>query len=110
MLFQETPDSFNRIVLAMIRRVVGQLQSKCELVGKVDNTIHELSASAMVLRPVVLIDNKRGDDRKALTDLIAVNTSRQRPTTHGGQVATQRSIEGTWSETSEVWFVKLLNR
>jgi len=68
MLFQEPPDPFNGVVLAVIGRVVGQFHSESELVDKVDNTIHELSASAMVLRAVILIDNKRRDIRKAFTD------------------------------------------
>ncbi len=65
MLFQETPDTFNGIVLAVIRRIVGQFHGSPETVGKISNTVHELSSPAMVLWPIVLVDNKRRDFRKA---------------------------------------------
>ena len=68
MLFQEAPDAFNRIVLAVVRRVVGQLHRELEVVDKVGDAVHKLGAAAMVFRSIVQIDDQGRHGRIAFTD------------------------------------------
>ena len=68
MLFQEAPDPFNGIVLAVIGRIVGQLDSELEVVDKLGDALHELGAAAMVLRAIVQIDDESSDGWIAVTD------------------------------------------
>ena len=68
MLFQEAPDPFNGVVLAVIRRIVGQFHSQSEVVDKVDDSSHELGAAAMVFRSIIQIEFEGGDSGKAVLD------------------------------------------
>lgn len=52
-IFQDALASLNRIVLAVIRRIVGQADMQAVVVDKVDHALHELSATAMVFWPII---------------------------------------------------------
>jgi hypothetical protein len=55
-MFQNSPDSLNRVVFAVIGRVIGQ--SKVEFMGngKLNHALHELSTTRMILWAIILID------------------------------------------------------
>jgi hypothetical protein len=56
MVFQPTPDALDRVVLAVIGWVVGQVNSDLELVDRFNNPFHKLCATAVIFPSVVLID------------------------------------------------------
>lgn len=53
MLFEDAPTAFNRIVLAMIWRIVEQLNWLANLVCKLDHAVEELGANPAAFRSVV---------------------------------------------------------
>ena len=57
MVFQDPPASFDRIVLAMIRRIVGETNMELRLLNEINHTLHKLSATAVVFRPIIEIDD-----------------------------------------------------
>src|SRR3954447_24762049 len=66
MVFQNAPTPLNWIIFAVIGRVIGQPDGKPRLLHKVDDALHELGTSAVVLRSVIKIEHQRGDVAKAL--------------------------------------------
>ena len=68
MIFQNAPTALNRIVLAVIGRVIGEPHGQPRLLHKRHDALHELGASAMGLRPIIEGNHQRGDVPKAITD------------------------------------------
>src|SRR3954447_2208812 len=66
MVFQNAPTPLNWIIFAVIGWVIGQPDGKPILLHKVDDALHELGTSAVVLRSVIKIEHQRGDVSKAL--------------------------------------------
>jgi hypothetical protein len=66
-MFQDSPDSLNGVVFAVIGRVVGQ--SNVEFVGngKLNHALHELSATRMILWAIILIDEQGFNVAESLT-------------------------------------------
>ena len=61
MIFQNAPAAFDRIVLAMIGRIICQAHRQTIPLREIDHAVHELGAPTMVLRPIIEIDNQGGD-------------------------------------------------
>ena len=57
-VLQDSPAAFDPVVLAVIRRVVGQFQRQLVAVGELDQTFHELRAGTADLRAVVQVDQQ----------------------------------------------------
>ena len=68
MLLQYTPDSFDRVVLAVIGRIVGQLDRHLKLVHELGDPFHKLSPTAMVFGTIVLIDQQSPNVAKPSAD------------------------------------------
>ena len=58
MVFQDAPAAFDRIVLAVVRRIVSQFQRQLISVREFDQSLHELRAGTGDLRAVVQIDQQ----------------------------------------------------
>ena len=58
MSFQNAPASFNRVVFAVIRRIVSASNMQACIVNEGDQTLHELGAAPVVFRPLVEIDHQ----------------------------------------------------
>ena len=69
MLLQYAPKAFNGIVLAVIRRIVNQLERELQLVSELDHAVHELRASAMIFGSIVLEEHQRLYLRELVGDL-----------------------------------------
>jgi D-arabinose 1-dehydrogenase-like Zn-dependent alcohol dehydrogenase len=57
-ILQDAPTAFNQVVLAVIGRVVSQLQDQLVPVGEINETLHELGAGTRDFRAVVQIDQQ----------------------------------------------------
>ena len=57
-VFQDTPAAFDRVVLAVIRRVVRQFQCQLMPIRELDQTLHELRSGTGDFRAVVQIDQQ----------------------------------------------------
>ena len=66
MVLQNAPTALNRIILAVIRWVIGQAHGESRLLHEVDHALHELGASAMVLWSIIEIEYQHADVPKAL--------------------------------------------
>ena len=64
---QNPPTAFDRIILAMIGRVIGQPHAETRLLHKLEDALHELRPPTMVLWPIIQIDDQHADMPKALT-------------------------------------------
>lgn len=67
-LLQYTPDSFDRVVLAMIGWIVGQLDRHLKLIHELGDPFHKLSATAMVFGTIVLVDQQSPNMTKSSAD------------------------------------------
>lgn len=56
MLLQNPPTSLNGVVLAVIRRIVQELNSGADVIAKCHQSIEELSAYPTILRTVIQLD------------------------------------------------------
>ncbi len=70
MRFQDAPTAFDRIVLAVIGRIIGQPKPQTAALSKGDHPLHELAAPTMVFRTIVEIDHQRRDIGKAQAHLL----------------------------------------
>lgn len=68
MLLQYTPDSFDRVILAVIGRIVGQLDRHLKLVHELGDPFHKLCPTAMVLGTIVLVDQQSPNMTKSSAD------------------------------------------
>src|SRR5690349_23507790 len=64
-ILQNAPAAFDWIVFAVIGWIVGQTHRQTAALSKSEHPLHELAASAMVLRAIVKIDHECGDVSKA---------------------------------------------
>ncbi len=64
-LFQYTPDPFNRIVFAVVGRIVGEVSMNLKGINELSHALHELGAAAVVFRTIVLVDEQGLDPGKA---------------------------------------------
>ncbi len=67
-LLQYTPDSFDRVVLAVIGRIVGQLDRHLKLVHELGDPFHKLGPTAMVLGTIILVDQQCPNMTKSSVD------------------------------------------
>ena len=58
-ILQDTPGPFNGVVLAVIRRIVSELNRHLKLIGEVGKPLHELRSAAVVFWAVVQIEQQR---------------------------------------------------
>ena len=65
MLLQASPTMFNRIVFAVIRGIVGQVQRDLVLGHKVYEALKKLRAPTVILRPIIHIQDQGGHQREA---------------------------------------------
>jgi hypothetical protein len=63
-LLQDTPSALDRIVLGVIRWLVGQVQSQAGLIDEIGQPLHELSAAGVIFWPIVPIQHERLDQGK----------------------------------------------
>jgi len=70
MLFEDAPKALDRIVLAVIRRIISQLNRALALIGELNHTLHKLSASAIVLWAIILKKQECLHLRKVRTNLL----------------------------------------
>ncbi len=68
MLLQYTPDSFDRVVFAVIGRIVGQLDRHLKLVHELGHPFHKLSPTAMVFGTIVLVEQQSPNMMKSSAD------------------------------------------
>jgi len=68
MLLQAAPHSFNRVVLAVIRWIVSQLDRELVLVRELGDPGHELRTTAVILRSIVQVDEQGVDMGEAWLD------------------------------------------
>jgi len=68
MVFQDAPAAFNRVVLAMVRGVIGETHGHPILLHNIDDSPHKLGAAALILRTVIEIDHQGGQSRKSLAN------------------------------------------
>ena len=57
-IFQQAPTAFDRVVFAVIRRLVNQYDFQTVTVGNLHHRFHELRPEAGVLRAVVQVDDQ----------------------------------------------------
>jgi hypothetical protein len=67
-LLQNPPAPLDRVVFTVIGRILGQADSEVKALGKLQQTVHKLGASAVALRAVIQVDDQGSDERKALFD------------------------------------------
>jgi hypothetical protein len=65
-MFEGSPAAFDRIVLAVIGWVIGQLHGQLVTADKVNDSGHELCAATMRFRSIIQVEGKRGDGGKML--------------------------------------------
>src|SRR5215204_4713155 len=65
--FENAPAAFDRIVLAVVGRVIHQAHGDAILLYEFDQTPHKLGAPTVVFGAVIQIDHQCGDVPKALT-------------------------------------------
>ena len=70
MVFENTPTAFDRILLAVIGRVVCQAYGKIGLAHKLYNPLHELGTPTMVFGAIVQVDDQHRDMGKAVLDCL----------------------------------------
>src|SRR4029450_1859348 len=68
MVLEDAPAAFDRIVLAVIGRVIRQPDRDAILLHKLDQPLHQLGSTAVVLRAIIDIDHEGGDRAKPLPD------------------------------------------
>src|SRR5512144_961816 len=61
MLLQDAPAAFNRIVFAVIRRVVQQLDGFAGVIGEVHYALEELRPHSTAFRPIIDLQLEVGD-------------------------------------------------
>jgi len=66
--FSSTPTAFNRVVFAMLGRIIGQANTDLVLLNQCHQTLHELVPSTEVLWTIVQIDDQSLDVGKAVFD------------------------------------------
>lgn len=59
MVFQDAPHPFNRVVFAVVRRIIGQLQVDIVPSGKLDQSLDQLGPMALGFRPVIHVQDER---------------------------------------------------
>jgi hypothetical protein len=59
-LFQDSPATLHRIVFAVVRRVVQEVDGLADVIGKLDDSLEELRAPAIALRFVIGLDLEAG--------------------------------------------------
>ena len=64
-LFQNAPNPLNRIIFAVMRWIVSQLNRELEVIYECRDPVHELGATAVIFGAVVEIQNQTGDLWKA---------------------------------------------
>ena len=64
MVFQDAPAAFDRIVFAMVRRIVRQADGHLIVLHKLHDALHELGAPTVILGAIIEIDHQRGDVRE----------------------------------------------
>jgi len=62
---QDAPTPFDGIVFAVIRGIIGQCDRELIRLGKGHEPIEKLSATAVILWPVIQVDHQRPDVLKA---------------------------------------------
>lgn len=67
-MFEDAPAALNRIVLAVIWRVISELHRNAILTDEVDDSSHELGAPTMIFWTVAQVELERGDSWKTVTD------------------------------------------
>jgi hypothetical protein len=67
-VFQNAPTTFNRIVLAVVRGIVGQVDGELIPDSKSHEASHKLSPSAVVFGTIIQIENQGIDMGQAVTD------------------------------------------
>ena len=67
---QHAPAPLDRVVLAVVRRVVRQLHHQAVLPGELHDPLEELGPAAVVLRAVVQVDHQRLDPQEPQPDLL----------------------------------------
>ena len=70
MLFKNAPKAFDRVVLAVIRGIVGKLNRELSMVSNLDHALHKLGSSAMIFWAIVLQKQERLHLRKIRTNLL----------------------------------------
>ena len=68
MVLEDAPTAFDRIVLAVIRRIVRQPDWKMILLHEGDEPRHTLGTPAVMLGAIIQIEHQGGDVGEALTD------------------------------------------
>ena len=68
MVLEDAPAAFDRIVLAVIGRVIRQPDRDAILLHKLDHPLHKLGSTAVVLRAIIDIEYQRGNVCKPLAD------------------------------------------
>ena len=66
MSLKNTPNPLYWVILAVVRRVIGQLNGYSKLIAKLGQPFHELSPATIVLWPVVCIDDQFLDPWKSM--------------------------------------------
>ena len=61
MVLQDAPAAFDRVVLAVVRRLIGETYGDPILLDESDEPLHKLGAPTMILWPVIHIDDQRRD-------------------------------------------------
>jgi hypothetical protein len=67
-ILQNTPDTLNGVVLAVIGRIVSKLNRHLELIDEVSQSFHELSAAAVVFWAIVQVEQQGLNMVELVTD------------------------------------------
>ena len=65
-VFQNAPTTFDGIVLAVVRRIIGQVEGEMIALGKVQEAGHKLRTPTVVLGAIIQIEDQGIDMSKAL--------------------------------------------
>ena len=68
MMLQDAPAPLNRVVLAVVRRRIGQTHRHLILLHKVHHALHELGPATMIFRTIIHIEDQRGNVGKPRPD------------------------------------------
>jgi hypothetical protein len=70
MVLKDAPTTFDRIVLAVIRRIVRQPDCEVILLHEGDETLHKLGAPTVILGAIIQIKHQGRDVGEALADCL----------------------------------------
>jgi hypothetical protein len=68
MVFQNAPAPLNRVVLAVVRWIIGETHRHVILLYKLHHPLHELGTATMVFRTIIPIQNQRRNVGKPRAD------------------------------------------